>query len=124
MVLSLRKQVVLKEFIYLFRGRERENSLIALQSVLRPERKNTAFQSLVARQSTNGKISDRTEFWGQSTPPTAIMDTQMSFVSPKQFFLPLPNQRNFTVLAHPPGDKIHRNDGRSCNRLLQTLNNP
>src|SRR6266516_553018 len=115
------KNVVPKKSVDGFRGRQRENILIARQPIVSTERTDAPLQRFVARESVYGKSHDRLEPSWQPTPPVSVANTQVALVTPEQFIRSLTNEGNFHILSCALGDKIHRDDGRSRDWFFQTF---
>src|SRR5712692_5417569 len=82
---------------------------------------SAALQCFVAMQPIDGEAKRGAETGGQAAPPASVTNSQMPFVTAEEFVRPLTDQRDFDILARASRDEIHRNNGRSCNGLLQTF---
>ena len=49
------------------------------------------------------------------------MNAQVPLITAEQFIWALADERNFDILAGPLRNKIHRNNGRSCDWFLQAF---
>src|ERR1700730_2601266 len=71
----------------------------------------------------NREADNRTQGLGQQSPPISVVNAEMPFVSAKKLIRALTNQGNFDVLPRALRNKIHRDNGRSCDRLFQEFHN-
>ncbi len=116
---ALRQQPRPEQAVDFVSRQDGKHVLIALETIFDIQRIHAALQRFLAGQVAYAAVDAGPEPLRQPSPVRSVLHAEMAIVATEELVRSLADQRHLDVLSCPFAYEIHRDDGRSRDRLLE-----